>query len=123
MFGVNFSLHYAWTLVDNIWVKISTSTQNTHSNSSSLCTVLKNEHFQQSDGPGLDERLKPDEMSTKFGKIQNNLNCLLGNGRNQILTIPEIVAELLPRNYPELLDFDGSGRLVIFIPEWYLTIM
>ena len=56
-------------------------------------------------------------MSTKVGKIQKNLNCLLGNGRNQVLTIPEIVAELLPRNYPELVDLDGSGRLVIFIPE------
>ena len=112
---------FSWTLVDNIWVKISTSTQNIHSNSSSLCAVLKNENFQKSDGPSLDERLKPDQMSTKFGKIQKNLNCLLGNGRNQVLTIPEIVAELLPRNYPELVDFDGSGRLVIFIPEWYLT--
>ena len=91
---------FSWTLVDNIWVKISTSTQNTHSNSNSLCAVLKN-----------------DQMSTKVGKIQKNLNCLLGNGRNQVLTISEIVAELLPRNYPELVDLDGSGRLVIFIPE------
>ena len=105
---------FSWTLVDNIWVKISMRAQNTHSSSSSLCEVLKNEHFQQSDGPSLGERLKPDEMSTKFGKIEKNLNSLLGNGRNQVLTIPEIVAELLPRNYPELVDFDGSGRLNMF---------
>ena len=94
---------------------------NIHSNSSNLCAVLKNENFQQSDSPNLDERLKPDQIGSKFGKIIKNLNCLLGNGRNQTLTIPEIVAELLPRNYPEVIDFDGSERLSIFIPEWYLT--
>mgnify|MGYP001440582905 CR=1 FL=1 len=98
-----------------------TMQNNIHSNSSPLCATLKNENFQRSEGPSLEERLKPDQMSTKFGKIEKNLYGLLGNGRNQVLTIPEIVAEVLPRNYPEVVDYDGTGKLAIFIPEWYLT--
>ena len=45
----------------------------------------------------------------------------MGNGNHGMLTIPEIVAQLLPRNYPELLDLDDSKRLLIFVPEWYLS--
>ena len=99
----------------------SNYTSHIHSNSSSLCTVLEKQHFEESEGPSLNERLQPDEISKKFGKIQKNLYCLMGNGNNTMLTIPEIVAELLPRNYPELVDFNNSKRLLIFIPEWYLA--
>ena len=53
--------------------------------------------------------------------IHKTLYCLLGNGRKVVLTIPEIVDELLHRNYPELIDFNGTKKLVIFVPEWYLT--
>ena len=92
-----------------------------HSNSSLLCTVLKNQHFVESEGPSLNERLQPDGISKTFGKIRKNLYCLMGNGNHGMLTITEIVAKLLPRNYPELVDFDDSKRLMIFVPEWYLT--
>ena len=92
-----------------------------HSNTGGLCNILKNQKFTQSEGPCLKERLKPEQGPNKFGKIHKNLNCLLGNGRDQVLTIPEIVEELMPRNYPEIVDFDGTEKLVTFVPEWYLT--
>jgi hypothetical protein len=92
-----------------------------HTNTGGLCNILKNQKFTQSEGPCLKERLKPEQGPNKFGKIQKQLSCLLGNGRNQVLTIPEIVDELMPRNYPELVDFDGTEKLVTFVPEWYLT--
>ena len=99
----------------------STSNSHIHSNSSRLCAVLRNQYFEESEGPSLNERLQPDEISKTFGKIRKNLYCLMGNGNHGILTIPEIVAQLLPRNYPELVDFDDSKRLMIFVPEWYLA--
>ena len=92
-----------------------------HSNQSVFCDLFKNQIFNSSDGPKLEEKLKLGQGTEKFGKIQKNLHCLLGNGRDVILTIPEVVNELLIRNYPEVIDFDGKGRLVIFIPEWFLT--
>ena len=92
-----------------------------HSNTGDLCDVLKIQKFNKSEGPCLKDKLKPDQGPNKFGKIHKNLNCLLGNGRDQVLTIPEIVEELMPRNYPEVVDFDGTGKLVTFVPEWYLT--
>ena len=45
----------------------------------------------------------------------------MGNGRNEILTIPEIVNTLLTRNYPEVEEYDGKKKLVVFVPDWYLT--
>ena len=99
----------------------SNSNSHIHSNSSRLCAVLRNQYFEESEGPSLNERLQPDEISKTFGKIRKNLYCLMGNGNHGILTIPEIVAQLLPRNYPELVDFDDSKRLMIFVPEWYLA--
>ena len=92
-----------------------------HSNEHELCQVLKKQKFEKSDAPRLHERLIPDQGSNKFGKIQKSLNCLMGNGRDLVLTIPEIVEELLPRNYPELTQFNGNEKLVVFVPEWYLT--
>ena len=99
----------------------SNSNSHIHSNSSRLCAVLRNQYFEESEGPSLNERLQPDQISKTFGKIRKNLYCLMGNGNHGILTIPEIVAQLLPRNYPELVDFDDSKRLMIFVPEWYLA--
>ena len=92
-----------------------------HSNESVFCEVMKNHTFNSSAGPKLEEKLKPGEGSQKFGRIQKNLYCLLGNGNDKVLTIPEIANELLIRNYPEVVGFDGEGKLVIFVPEWYLT--
>ena len=92
-----------------------------HSNKSDLCDILKNQNFTKSDGPNLKEKLKSEEGSNKFGKIYKKLIVLLGNGKNLVLTIPEIAEELLLRNYPELIGFDGSQKCVIFIPEWYLA--
>ena len=77
--------------------------------------------FSKSEGPCLEDKLKLDQGPNKIGKVHRNLSALLGIGRNQVLTIPEIVEQLLPRNYPELVDFDGTGKLVIFFPEWFLT--
>ena len=92
-----------------------------HTNTSHLCDTLNNQNFSKSEGPSLKDKLQPDQGDNRFGKIQKNLNCLLGNGRNQVLTIPEIVEELMPRNYPEWVDFDGTGKLVTFVPDWFLT--
>ena len=92
-----------------------------HTTTGDLCDILKIQKFSKSEGPCLKDKLKPDQGPNKFGKIHKNLNCLLGNGRDQVLTIPEIVEELMPRNYPEVVDFDGTGKLVTFVPEWYLT--
>jgi hypothetical protein len=50
------------------------SQNNIHTNSSTLCAVLKNENFQRSEGPSLEERLKPDQMSNKFGKIEKKIS-------------------------------------------------
>ena len=85
-----------------------------HSDESPFCEVMRNQTFTSSDGPKLEERLNPGEGSKTFGKIQKNLHCLLGNGRNEVLTIPEIANEVSIRNYPEMIDFDGKGKLVIF---------
>ena len=92
-----------------------------HTNTSRLCDTLNYQNFSKSEGPSLKDKLQPDQGPNKFGKIQKKLNCLLGNGRNQVLTIPEIVEELMPRNYPEWVDFDGTGKLVTFVPDWFLT--
>ena len=92
-----------------------------HTNTSDLCVVLKSQKFTKSEGPCLKDKLKPDQIGNKFGKINKNLNCLLGNGRDQVLTIPEIVEKLMPQNYPEIVGFDGSEKLVTFVPDWYLT--
>ena len=92
-----------------------------HTNTGVLCDVLKTENFSKSEGQSLNDKLQPDDGPNKFGKIHKSLNCLMGNGRDQVLTIPEIVDELLPRNYPGFIDFDGTEKLVTFIPEWYLT--
>merc|ERR1711971_259473 len=97
-----------------------TSTLPEHSNEF-LCGILKTQNFNSSDGPKLEERLTNFQDSPKFGKIQKTLACFMGYGRNETLTIPEIVDRLLPRNYPELEEFNGTRKLVIFVPEWYLT--
>ena len=92
-----------------------------HTNTGALCDILRNQKFIKSEGPCLKDRLEPDQGANKFGKIHKNLSSLLGNGRDQVLTIPEIVEEIMPRNYPEVVDFDGTKKLVTFVPEWYLT--
>ena len=98
-----------------------TSTLPEHSNDTILCRILKTQNFNSSDGPKLEERLTNFQDSRKFGKIQKKLACFMGYGTNETLTIPEIVDRLLPRNYLELEEFDGTQKLVIFVPEWYLT--
>jgi hypothetical protein len=92
-----------------------------HKNTGVLCDILKRQKFNKSEGPCLKDKLNPEQGPNKFRKILKNLNCLLGNGRDQVLTIPEIVEELMPRNYPELVEFDGNRKLVTFVPDWYLT--
>ena len=96
-----------------------------HLNDTSFCKVLKKQNFKLIEGTTLEEKLLDSSgKSDKFGKIQKKLHCLLGNGRNVTLTIPETANELLIRNYPELVEFQGDTqekKMVIFVPEWYLT--
>ena len=92
-----------------------------HSNQSPFCDLMKNQTFYSSQGPKLKEKLKPISESDKFGSIEKNLNCLLGNGQNGFFPIPDIAERLLFRNYPEVVSFDGKGKLVIFVPEWFLS--
>ena len=94
-------------------------TDDAHSNQSLFCDLMKNQTFYSSQGPKLKEKLKNE--SDKFGSIEKNLNCLLGNGQNGFFPIPDIAERLLFRNYPEVVSFDGKGKLVIFIPEWFLS--
>ena len=84
-----------------------------HTNTGALCDILRNQNFIKSEGPCLKDRIKPDQGPNKFGKIHKNLSSLLGNGRDQVLTIPEIVEEIMPRNYPEIVDFDGTVSLAL----------
>ena len=49
-----------------------------------------------------------------------NLICLLGHG-HIAKTIPEAVAKLLARNYPEVIEWNGDSKLVIFVPDFYLN--
>ena len=78
-----------------------------HSNQSDLCEVLKIQNFVLSEGPRLTERLNTTEDSNKFGNIEKKLYCLLGNGRDKFFTIPQVVNELLLRNYPDL-DYENK---------------
>ena len=70
------------------------------------------------------KRLKPKKEFTnkekKLRKIMKDLIVLLGNGVIA-KTIPEAVAKLLVRNYPKLVESDGTGKLVIFVPDYYLS--
>ena len=70
------------------------------------------------------KRLKPKKEFTnkekKLRKIMKDLIVLLGNGVIA-KTIPEAVAKLLVRNYPKMVESDGKGKLVIFVPDYYLS--
>ena len=90
-------------------------------NDSVFCEVMKTQTFITSDGPNLEEKLRHSNGSDKFGKVEKNLNCLLGNGKNGIFTISDITNKLFIRNNPELVSFDDKGKLVIFVPEWYIS--
>ena len=48
------------------------------------------------------------------------LIVLLGHGKFAN-SIPEAVAKLMERNYPELVKWSGKDAIVIFIPEYYLS--
>ena len=56
----------------------------------------------------------------KLRKIMKELIFLLGNGEIAN-TIPDAVAKLLLRNYPDLVEFKGDKKLVIFVPDYYLN--
>ena len=81
--------------------------------------ILMCQHFIKSDGPPLFERLAQ-QNEQKLRKVMKNLIILLGPG---VLanSIHEATEKLMLRSYPELLDFDGTQKLVIFIPERFLT--
>ena len=56
----------------------------------------------------------------KLRKIMKNLICLMGQGQ-KVKTIPEAVAKLLARNYPDIVKWNGDSKLVVFIPDFYLN--
>ena len=56
----------------------------------------------------------------KLKYILDKLIVLLGNGEVTD-SIPIAVARLLARNYPEIIEFNGEGNLVIFVPDYYLN--
>ena len=58
----------------------------------------------------------------KLRKIMKELIVLLGHGKFAN-SIPEAVATLMVRNYPELVKWTGKEQeaIVIFIPEYYLS--
>ena len=60
---------------------------------------------------------------SKLGFILRKLRVLLGNGEGFTNSIPDAVDRLLRRNYPEIFELKwrkGDGKLVIFIPDYYL---
>ena len=64
-------------------------------------------------------------MEKRFELVLNNLILLLGNGEDQTeeedtQDLKEIVIKLTWRNYPELMEWNGKDKLVIFIPDHYL---
>lgn len=81
-----------------------------HSNTSIFCEILQKQNFDSLHGPKLEEMLKSGKRSKKFGNIEKKLYCHLGNGKNEVFTIPEIVNELFIRNYPEFSAFTGTER-------------
>ena len=56
----------------------------------------------------------------KIRHILKNLYVLLGHGE-QARDIKEAVEKLMCRNYPEILEWDGLSKLVVFVPEYYLN--
>ena len=56
----------------------------------------------------------------KIRHILKNLYVLLGHGQ-QARDIKEAVAKLMLRNYPEVLQWNGLSKLVVFVPEFYLN--
>ena len=56
----------------------------------------------------------------KLRKIMRDLIFLLGQNQ-RMNSIPEAVATLLERNYPELVKWNGKTKLVIFVPEYFLN--
>ena len=56
----------------------------------------------------------------KLRKIMRDLIFLLGHNQ-RMNSIPEAVAALLKRNYPELVKWKGDAKLVILSPNTTLT--
>jgi hypothetical protein len=69
----------------------------------------------------LEKRYKRDSnRDKKLRKIFNEVIVLLGQGQT-VKTISKAVATLLERNYPNLVEWKGNSKLVIFIPDFYLN--
>ena len=56
----------------------------------------------------------------KIRHILKNLYVLLGHAQ-RARDIKEAVLKLMSRNYPEILEWDGLSKLVVFVPEFYLN--
>ena len=65
---------------ENISINSSESTDelSQHLNDSILCEILKQQKFSRLEGPSLKEKLRPNHVKDKFGKILKELRCLLG---------------------------------------------
>ena len=100
---------------------------NKHSNTTNLCDLLSIQKFRTTECSNLLEQKKSFYASEKFGKIEKKLYCLLGNGKNGVFSIEEIIDFLLMRNYPEINEMKHSTFFhrkkksqAIFVPDWYL---
>ena len=56
----------------------------------------------------------------KLRKIMRELIFLLGHNQ-RVNSIPVAVAALLKRNYPDLVEWNGDTKLVIFVPDYFLN--
>ena len=56
----------------------------------------------------------------KLRKIMRDLIFLLGHNQ-RVNSIPAAVAALLERNYPDLVEWNGDTKLVIFVPDYFLN--
>ena len=68
----------------------------------------------------IKKKTGPTKRDKKLRKIMKELLILLGHGQH-VNSIPEAVATLFVQNYPELVEWNGQNKLVIFIPEFYLS--
>ena len=69
----------------------------------------------------LEKRYKKESNRDKnLRKILKELIVLVGQGQI-VNTISKAVARLLERNYPNLVEWKGVSKLVIFIPDFYLN--
>ena len=86
-----------------------------------FCAVMKIRKFNTTATPNINGNVAEKvRREKKLRKIMKGLIMLLGHGE-RTTSVPDAVAKLMVRNYPELVDWKGDNKLVIFVPEFYLN--